>query len=123
MVVPLTFAEPDDFCSLVNTNTPQDVVTSMPSEDWQVVDVGLGCGGNYNLWGSCPGGSCARMAIIRSSKSSGDSCKPCHLTTGTDDAELARSKRRCAARAIGDARVTLFCKLRVHGIRSRNDVA
>ena len=41
------------------TNAPQFRTTIMPSDVWQVVGVSLPCGGNYNLWGSCPGGNCS----------------------------------------------------------------
>lgn len=41
------------------TDAPQYRATIMPSDAWQVVGVSLPCGGNYNLWGSCPGGNCS----------------------------------------------------------------
>src|ERR1700722_9244611 len=49
----------------------------------------------------CAGGSCARIAIIRRSKSSGDSVRRCHSTRGSDDAEFARASNACAAFGIG----------------------
>ena len=41
------------------TDAYQYVTTILPSDDLQVVSVSLGCGGSYNLWGSCPGGNCS----------------------------------------------------------------
>ena len=41
------------------TDAPQFRATILPSDVWQVLSVSLPCGGNYNLWGSCPSGKCS----------------------------------------------------------------
>ena len=41
------------------TDAYQYTTTIVPSDDFQVLNVGLGCGGWYSLWGSCPGGNCS----------------------------------------------------------------
>ncbi len=48
-----TFSECD------GTDDYQYVTTVMPSEDFQIIGVNLGCGGYYNLWGSCLNGNCS----------------------------------------------------------------
>jgi len=41
------------------TDAYQYTTTIVPSENFQVLNVGLVCGGSYSLWGSCPGGNCS----------------------------------------------------------------
>jgi len=41
------------------TDAYQYVTSILPSDDFQLMNVALGCGGFYNLWGSCPGGNCS----------------------------------------------------------------
>lgn len=43
------------------TDALQTMVNVIPSENWQIANVSMPCGGDYNVWGSCQGGDCWYM--------------------------------------------------------------